>query len=70
MGENRKTHLIQEKGPYVQIRYVLISAEGEYVKGDPREGLAILESIPAVDRPAFIQAFTGRVLPPEVPLAA
>jgi FKBP-type peptidyl-prolyl cis-trans isomerase SlyD len=43
MGENRKTDLIQEKGTYVKIRYSLRTAEGEYIKGDPREGLAILE---------------------------
>ena len=43
MGENHKTDLIQEKGTYVKIRYCLRTAEGEYVKGDPREGLAILE---------------------------
>ena len=43
MGENRKTDLIQEKGTYVKIRYCLRTAEGEYIKGDPREGLAILE---------------------------
>ena len=43
MGENHKTDLIQEKGTYVKIRYCLRTAEGEYIKGDPREGLAILE---------------------------
>jgi len=43
MGENRKTDLIQEKGTYVKIRYRLKTAEGEYIKGDPREGFAILE---------------------------
>ena len=43
MGENRKTDLIQEKGTYVKIRYSLRTDEGEYIKGDPREGLAILE---------------------------
>ncbi len=43
MGEDRKTDLIQEKGTYVKIRYSLRTAEGEYIKGDPREGLAILE---------------------------
>lgn len=43
MGENRKTDLIQEKGTYVKIRYCLRTAEGDYIKGDPREGLAILE---------------------------
>jgi FKBP-type peptidyl-prolyl cis-trans isomerase SlyD len=43
MVENRETDLIQEKGTYVKIRYSLQTSEGEYVKGDPREGLAILE---------------------------
>jgi FKBP-type peptidyl-prolyl cis-trans isomerase SlyD len=43
MGENRETDLIQEKGTYVKIRYCLKTGEGEYIKGDPREGLAILE---------------------------
>jgi FKBP-type peptidyl-prolyl cis-trans isomerase 2 len=43
MGENHKTDLIQEKGTYVKMRYSLRTAEGEYIKGDPREGLAILE---------------------------
>lgn len=43
MGEDRKTGLIQEKGTYVKIRYCLRTADGEYIKGDPREGLAILE---------------------------
>ena len=43
MGENHKTDLIQEKGTYVKIRYSLRIAEGEYIKGDPREALAILE---------------------------
>jgi FKBP-type peptidyl-prolyl cis-trans isomerase SlyD len=43
MNEDRNTELIQEKGTYVKIRYSLRAAEGEYIKGDPREGLAILE---------------------------
>ena len=43
MVENRETDLIQEKGSYVKIRYCLKTGEGEYIKGDPREGLAILE---------------------------
>jgi FKBP-type peptidyl-prolyl cis-trans isomerase SlyD len=43
MGEKSKSDLIQEKGTYVKIRYSLRTAEGEYIKGDPREGLAILE---------------------------
>ena len=43
MGDRRTTDLIQEKGTYVKIRYSLRTDEGEYVKGDPREGLAILE---------------------------
>ena len=43
MVEDRQPDLIQEKGTYVKIRYSLKTAAGEYVKGDPREGLAILE---------------------------
>ncbi len=43
MGKNPGTEPIQEKGTYVKIRYSLSTAEGEYIKGDPREGLAILE---------------------------
>ncbi len=43
MGDNRQTGVIQEKGTYVKIRYCLKTAEGEYIKGDPREGFAILE---------------------------
>jgi len=43
MGDNPKVDLIQEKGTYVKIRYCLRTAQGEYIKGDPREGLAILE---------------------------
>jgi len=43
MGDNRQTGVIQKKGTYVKIRYCLKTAEGEYIKGDPREGLAILE---------------------------
>ena len=43
MNGNRQTDVIQEKGTYVKIRYCLKTAEGEYIKGDPREGFAILE---------------------------
>jgi FKBP-type peptidyl-prolyl cis-trans isomerase SlyD len=43
MGENRKTDLIQEKGTYVKVRYCLRTSEGEFIKGDPREGPAIME---------------------------
>jgi FKBP-type peptidyl-prolyl cis-trans isomerase SlyD len=43
MGEDPGTDTIQEKGTYVKIRYSLKTAEGEYIKGDPCEGLAILE---------------------------
>jgi|GEM_PF-243697 len=43
MSEHSKTDLIQEKGTYVKIRYTLRTDEGEYIKGDPREGFAILE---------------------------
>ena len=43
MGESRRTEVIQEKGTYVKIRYCLKTADGEYIKGDPREGFAILE---------------------------
>jgi FKBP-type peptidyl-prolyl cis-trans isomerase SlyD len=43
MGENQTANRIQAKGTYVKIRYCLRTAEGEYVKGDPREGPAILE---------------------------
>lgn len=38
-----QTDRIQEKGTFVKIRYSLQSPEGEYVKGDPREGTAFLE---------------------------
>lgn len=43
MVEERRTGVIQEKGTYVKIRYCLKTADGEYIKGDPREGLAVLE---------------------------
>jgi FKBP-type peptidyl-prolyl cis-trans isomerase SlyD len=43
MGENAETDVIREKGSYVKIRYSLRTAQGGYIKGDPREGLAILE---------------------------
>jgi FKBP-type peptidyl-prolyl cis-trans isomerase SlyD len=43
MAENRAADVIRAKGTYVKIRYSLRTAEGEYVKGDPREGPAILE---------------------------
>lgn len=35
--------VIQEEGTYVKIRYRLKTGDGEYVKGDPREGFAVLE---------------------------
>jgi FKBP-type peptidyl-prolyl cis-trans isomerase SlyD len=43
MESNGQKNVIAEKGTYVKIRYCLKTAEGEYVKGDPREGLAVLE---------------------------
>ncbi len=43
MGDYRRTDVIQEKGTYLKIRYRLKTAEGEYIKGDPREGFAVLE---------------------------
>ncbi len=35
--------VIREKGTFVRIRYSVRTDEGEYVKGDPAEGLAFLE---------------------------
>jgi FKBP-type peptidyl-prolyl cis-trans isomerase SlyD len=43
MGENHRADVIQERGTYVKIRYRLKTGEGYYIKGDPREGFAILE---------------------------
>jgi FKBP-type peptidyl-prolyl cis-trans isomerase SlyD len=43
MTSEQQTDRIQEKGTFVKIRYSLQTPEGEYVKGDPREGRAYLE---------------------------
>ena len=43
MDGNHRTDVIQQKGTYVKIRYSLKTGDGEYIKGDPREGFAILE---------------------------
>jgi len=34
---------IHAKGSYVKIRYRLRTGKGEYIRGDPREGVALLE---------------------------
>jgi FKBP-type peptidyl-prolyl cis-trans isomerase SlyD len=34
---------IQAKGSHVKIRYRLRTGKGEYIRGDPREGVALLE---------------------------
>ncbi len=43
MAADRERDVIQEKGTYVKVRYSLKTETGEYIKGDPREGFAILE---------------------------
>jgi len=72
MGENHKTNLIQEKGTYVRIRYSLRTAEGDYIKGDPREGPAILEIftgynqlIPALEK-RLLGAAAGKKMQPRL----
>jgi FKBP-type peptidyl-prolyl cis-trans isomerase SlyD len=53
---------IEEKGTYVKIRYRLKTGEGEYVKGDPREGFAILEVFTGYDQliPGLEKRLVGR----------
>jgi len=43
MTDVAETERIRPKGTFVKIRYCLRTGSGEIVKGDPREGLAVLE---------------------------
>ncbi len=43
MNANHEAAKITEKGTFVKIRYHLCTGDGEYIKGDPREGFAYLE---------------------------
>jgi len=42
--------VVREKGSRVKIRYTLSTATGSIVKGDPREGLAVLEFFTGYDQ--------------------
>jgi FKBP-type peptidyl-prolyl cis-trans isomerase SlyD len=74
MSENHKADLIQEKGSYVKIRYSLRTGEGEYIKGDPREGFAILEIftgynqlIPGLEK-RLVGVGAGQKMQPRLPV--
>ncbi len=53
---------IQEKGTFVKIRYTLKTQEGDFVKGDPREGLAYLEFFTGYEQvfPTLEQKLLGK----------
>lgn len=42
--------IVREKGSRVKIRYTLSTTDGSIVKGDPREGLAVLEFFAGYDQ--------------------
>lgn len=43
MNVSTRERVVERKGSFVRIRYRLRTDQGEYVRGDPREGDAILE---------------------------
>ncbi len=62
MGEDPPTDRIGEKGSYVKLRYFLKTSDGEYVKGDPAEGPAILEAFTGYNQllPGLERRLVGR----------
>jgi len=62
MDSDSTEGVIREKGTYFKIRYRLKTGEGEYVKGDPREGFAFLEAFSGYNQllPGLEEGLLGR----------